>query len=109
VSSKLESVDEIGEADEKEREQGATVPLVIEEDVKMVEGVGVEQVGLVEEEDRVDALLTELLHVRADGVEDRGRGGRWGESERDAELAIEVALSEGLAIEVALSEVELWL
>ena len=41
----------------------------------MLEDVLVEEVGLVEEEDRVYGLATELLDVGADGVEDGSGGG----------------------------------
>ena len=66
----------------------------------MVQHVLVEQVRLVEQEDRVHALFAELFDVRADGVEDacRGCGGR--EAERDAELPIEIAATEGCVVAV---------
>jgi hypothetical protein len=60
----------------------------------MIERVGLEQVRLVEEEDGVDALLTELLDVSAEREKDGGRGRRRAEAERDAELPIEVALAD---------------
>jgi hypothetical protein len=72
VPAEGESVEQLGQSDEEEREQRARVPLVIAEDVQMIEGLGVEEVSLVEEEDGVDALLAELLDVRVDGVEDGG-------------------------------------
>jgi hypothetical protein len=84
VPAQRETVEQIGQPDEEEGEQGARVPLVVEQDVEVVEGVGVEEVGLVEEEDGVDALLAELLDVRADGVEDGRGGGGGAESEREA-------------------------
>ena len=43
----------------------------------MVEDVLVEEVGLVEEEDGVEALVAELLDVGGDGVEHAGGGGGW--------------------------------
>jgi len=46
------------------------VPVVVEQDVQVVEGVLVQEVGLVEEEDGVDLVLAEILHVRADRVEE---------------------------------------
>ena len=103
MSSKGESVDEIGESDEEEREKRSAIPLVIQQDVQVVEGVGVEQVRLVEKEDGMDALLPELLDVGADGVEDCRRGRRRGEAECDAELPVEVALSERRVVVVGQS------
>ena len=75
-----EAIVELRQSDEEEREQGARVPLVVEQDVEVIEGVGVQEVSLVEEEDGVHAILAELLDVRADGVEDGRRGGH---SDRD--------------------------
>jgi hypothetical protein len=94
VAAKLEAVAQLGEADEDERQERAAVPLVIEEDVQVVEGVLVKEVALVEEEDGVDAVAAEVLHVRGDRVEDGGGGGRRREAKGDAELAVEVAPTE---------------
>lgn len=63
VAPQGEAVAELGQPDEDEREQRAAVPLVVEQDVEVVEGVLVQEVSLVEEEDRVDALAGELLDV----------------------------------------------
>ena len=104
VAAQREAVVELGQADEDEREQRAAVPLVVEQDVQMVERVLVEQVGLVEEEDGVDALAAELLDVGGDGVEDGGRGGRRREAEGEAELAVEVAAAEGGVVAVGEAE-----
>jgi hypothetical protein len=50
VAPQGKAVAELGQADEDEREQRAAVPLVVEQDVEVVEGVLVQEVGLVEEE-----------------------------------------------------------
>ena len=54
---------ELGEADEHEGEERAAVPLVIEQDMQVVEHVLVQEVGFVEEKDRVDAVASEILDV----------------------------------------------
>ena len=100
VLAQLESVLEVGEAHEDERQEGSAVPFVIQEDVQMVEGVLVKQVCLVEQEDRVDAVASEVLDVGADGVEDGRRGGGRGQAEGLAELAVEVAAAEGGVVAV---------
>src|ERR1700760_1047590 len=94
MPAQREAIEQLGQSDEEERKQRARIPLIIEQDVEMIEGIGVEQVGLVEEEDGVKALLAELLDVRADRVEDRCGGGRGAEPPGEAELAVEVALAE---------------
>ena len=99
-----QAVEQLGQSDEEEREQGARVPLVVEQDVEVIEGVGVQEVGLVEEEDGVDAVLAELLDVGADGVEDGRRGGGGGEAQGEAELAVEVALAERRVVAVGEAE-----
>ena len=94
LRAERETVVELGQADEDEGQQRAAVPLVIEEDVQVVERVLVKEVRLVEEEDGVEALAAEIFDVGADGEEDgRGGGGRR-EAEGEAELAIEVAAAE---------------
>ena len=60
----------------------------------MVESVLVQEVGFVEEKDRVDALARQLLDVGRHGVEEVAGGGGGREPEREAELAIEVAAAE---------------
>jgi hypothetical protein len=62
--------------------------------VEVPEHLRVEKVGLVDEEDRVDALAAEVLDVGGDGVEDAGGGGLGVEAEGEAELAVEVAAAE---------------
>ncbi len=54
VSAASEAGFELGESDEDEGQERFGVPLVIQEDVKMSEHVGVEQVSLVEEEDGME-------------------------------------------------------
>lgn len=70
----------------------------------MSEDVGVEQVGLVEEEDGVDAGLCELMNLRGDRVEDGRGGGLGGEAEGDAQLPIEIAAAEGGVVAVGEAE-----
>jgi hypothetical protein len=84
----------LGEADEDEGEERLRVPLAVEEDVQVGEHLLVEEVRLVDEEDRVHALLGELLDVGGDAVEDRRGGGVRGEAQGEAELAVEVAAAE---------------
>src|SRR3954462_2257854 len=69
----------------------------------MVEGVLVQEVGFVEEEDRVDALARQLLDVRRHGVEEVAGGGRGREAECEAELAVEVATAESGVVRVGQS------
>jgi hypothetical protein len=62
--------------------------------MQVVERVLVEEVRLVNQEHRVDALFSALLDMATDGMEQgAGRSGRR-ETERDAELAIEVPTAE---------------
>ena len=75
VATEAEAVAELGEADEDEREERAAVPGVVEQDVQVLEGVLVQQVGLVEWEHGGDALLGALLDVATDGVEQAAGGG----------------------------------
>lgn len=85
---------ELGESDKDEREERRRVPLVVCEHVEVLEDVLVEEVRLVEQEDRVDLAAAEILDVRADGEEDGG-GGRLGiEPERQTQLAVEIAAAE---------------
>ena len=56
IAAQREPLAQVGKADEHEREQRAAVPRVVEQDVQVVEGVLMEQVRLVDEEDGVDAL-----------------------------------------------------
>jgi hypothetical protein len=75
VVTPRETVLELGQADKHERKKRPRVPLVVEQDVQVVDDVLVKQVRLVEEEDRVQPPLTEVLDVRGDGEEDRCRSG----------------------------------
>ena len=94
VDRRGEPVVEFRQADQDDREQRAAVPLVVEEDVQVAEDVGVEQVRLVDEQDRVDASGGELVDLGGDGVEDGGGGGLGREPERGADLPVEVAATE---------------
>ena len=104
VAAELEAIAQLGEADEDEGQERAAVPLVIEQDVQMVERVLVQEVALVEEEDGVDAVAAEVLHVRRDRVEDGGGRRRRRETEGDAELAVEIAPAEGDVMAVGEAE-----
>jgi hypothetical protein len=94
VAAQGETIAELREADEHEGEESAAVPLVVEQDVEVVEGVLVQEVGFVEEEDGMDALAGELLDVRGHGVEKVAGGGGGRQPEGEAELAVEVAAAE---------------
>ncbi len=95
IAAEGEAIAKLWKPDDHERQERAAVPLVVEEDVQVVEGVPVQEVGLVEEEDGMDAFSGELLDVARDGVEEVAGGGGGREAEREAELAIEVTASEG--------------
>ena len=71
VAPQAQTVEQLWQADEEERQKRPAVPLVVEEDVQVVQRVLVQEVGLVEEEDGVDAA--EVADVRGDGVEDGRR------------------------------------
>ena len=88
----MEAVAQLGEADQDERKERSAVPLVVEEDVQMVERVLVEEVGFVEEKDRIDALPPELLDMGGDAMEDRRGGGVGSQADGQAKLAVEVLL-----------------
>ena len=60
----------------------------------MVEHVLVKQVGLVDKQHWVHLLGAELFDVGADREEDRRRSGAWRETQREADMAIEVAPAE---------------
>jgi len=100
VLAEREAVGELWESDEDQGQEGLGVPFVVEEDVEVVEGVLVQEVGFVEEEDGVGALGGEHLDVGGDGVKDAGGGGGGSEAEGEAELAIEVAAPEGGVVTV---------
>ena len=70
-----ETLAQLGQSDEQKRQEGAAVPLVVAEDMKVIEHVLMEQVGFVEQKDRMALLARELLDVLRDLVEDGGRGG----------------------------------
>ena len=91
VAGEVHAVVHLGQPDEHERQEGARVPLVVGEDVQVIEHVLMQQVGLVEQEDRVDALLAQLLDVTADLVEGGSGGGLGAQAQGQAPLAVEVA------------------
>jgi hypothetical protein len=63
---------------------------MIEQDVQVPQHVGVEQMRLVEEEDRMEPVLSQLVDVSLDGEEEVGRGGGGLQTEGVAEIAVEV-------------------
>ena len=75
IAAQREALAKLGESDEDERQQCTTVPGIVKQDMQMVERVLVQQVRLVEEEHRVDALGGAVLDVAADRVERAARGG----------------------------------
>jgi hypothetical protein len=107
VAAESQPVIELGEADEAEGQERPRVPLVIEQDVQVVEHVLVEQVGLVEEKDGVHALSAEIFDVRGDGEEDGGSGGGRGQAEGETELSVEIAAAEGGIVAVGEAEARL--
>ena len=100
IASHAKPIQEVGQTDEDKRQERATVPLVIEQDVEVVERVLVEELSLVEQEDGMNAIVAEVSHVGGDRMEDAGRGGGGREAEGDAELAIEIAATEGGVVAV---------
>jgi hypothetical protein len=104
IAPSFELALELGQTDQDKRQERPAVPLVVEQDVQMVEHVLVEKVRFIEQENRVDALAPELLDVRADRVEDACRGGGGRQSERLAELTIEVAPAERSVMTVRQTE-----
>src|SRR5882762_2731846 len=94
IAAQGEPVTQFGEADEDEREQCTTVPLIIEQDVQMVESVLVQEMGFVDEKYGVDALAGELFDVGRHGIEEVAGSGRGCEPEGEAELAVEVTTAE---------------
>src|SRR5262245_54460372 len=95
IAAQREPLAKLGQANEDEREQRATIPGVIEQDVQMVEGVLVQQVGFVEEEHGMDALGGAVFDVTTERIEQAPRGGHRGQSQGVAELTVEVAATEG--------------
>ena len=61
----------------------------------MVERVLVQHMGFIDEEDWEDALAGEVFDVSSDGEEDVASSGAVGDAEGVAEMAVEVASSEG--------------
>ncbi len=105
ISPDAQAVVEVAESDEDEGEQRLGVPLVVEQDVQMIERVLMEKVRLVEEKDGMRApLARHILDVLGDGVEDRGSGGGGREAESEAELAVEVAPPERRVVAVGEAE-----
>src|ERR1700733_2536067 len=105
VSSKSQSVVEVGESDENEREEGLRIPLVVEQDVQMVEGVLMKEVSLVDEEDGAHVLFDEVLDMSADREEQVAGGVDLGQTESEAEMTVEVAPPDGAVLAVDKSEV----
>src|SRR5687767_15781014 len=72
--------------------------------MQVVEYVLVEQVTLVEQEDRVDVLLAELTDMTGHLVENTSGGCLGRETQREADLAVEIAATEGGVVAVGQSE-----
>ncbi len=100
ILAQLEAVVHFGQTDEEDAEQGQAIPFVVGQDVQMVEDILVEQVGLVEQKHRVEALLAELLDVTGDFKENGSCGCFGREPERETELSIEVATTERSVVAV---------
>jgi hypothetical protein len=90
IATKGEAIIEFGQADQDEREEGFAVPLVVKEDVEVIESVLMKQMGLVEQKHRMDADAGELDDVGGHGMKHAGGGGRGHEAHGEAELAVEV-------------------
>src|SRR6185437_512341 len=95
IATQGEAVSQLGQADKHERQEGAAVPVVVEQDVEMIHDVLVKEMRFVEKKDGVDALAPELLDMGGDGVEDGGGGCGRRQAHGGAELTIEVAATEG--------------
>jgi hypothetical protein len=72
--------------------------------VKVVQHVLVEQVGLVEEEDRVNTLAAKIFDVGGDGEKESRSGGGRREPQGEAKLAVEIAAAEGGVVAVGEAE-----
>ncbi|AGP41570.1 hypothetical protein SCE1572_48020 [Sorangium cellulosum So0157-2] len=95
---------EFRKAHKDDRQKSATVPLVVQEDMQMRHHVRVEQMGLVEQKHRVHLISAQLVDMPFDGEEQvRGARGRL-QSERVAELAVEVAPAERRVMAVGQAE-----
>ena len=60
----------------------------------MLEDILMKQVSFIDEKDRMDLARPELVHMRADCVENCGRGGRRRQFECKTDMTIEVATAE---------------
>lgn len=101
--STRQALSQLGQADEEQGQERAAVPLVVAQDVQVIEHVLVEQVRLVEQEDGVALLGGELLDVARDLVEDGG-GGLRVEAEGEADVPVEVASAERGVVAVGQAE-----
>src|SRR6266567_1755220 len=66
--------------------------------------VGVEQMRLVDQEDRMDLVASQLVHVRFDGQKEVGGRRAWMQVERVAEVAVKVPPPERCVAAVGQSE-----
>jgi len=107
IATEDEPVGKFWQADEDKGQERPAVPLVVQQDVQMVQHVLVEQVGLVEKEDRVNTLTAEIFDVSGDGEKQgSGSGGRR-KPQSEAELAIKIAAAEGSVVTVGEAEASL--
>jgi len=103
ISAHGKALVELGESDQDERKQGFAVPGVVEQDVQVVEGVLVHEVGLVDEEDGEGALASEILDVFANGMEDVAGGSAVRNVEGVADVPIEVSATKSDVVAVGQS------
>ena len=88
----LEDFPQVRKAHQDEREEGAGVFLEVEEDMEVLQDRKGEQMGLVQDQDRVDSLVFgEFLEVVLDVPEEARGGGFWLQAEGHRQLAIEIA------------------
>src|SRR5690606_7662741 len=99
VDAQAEPAPEVWQTDQDDGQQRLLVPGVVGEDVQVLQDVVADELGLVEEKDRVDALARKLLDVVVQGP-DAGGGGLDRQPQREAELAVEVAAAEGGVVAV---------
>ena len=72
--------------------------------MEVVEHVLVQEVGLVEEKDGMEAVAAQIFDVAGDGEEDGGGAGGGGQAEGETELSVEVTSTEGGVVTVGEAE-----
>jgi hypothetical protein len=71
ISSSSDAVFHLGQAHQHERQERSLVPLVVQQNVQVVERVLMKQVGFIEEKHGVCSLFAEVLDMLRDGEEHR--------------------------------------